>query len=303
MKKYTSTPKDPLNNMHFHGTEKEEFLDFFGNHAEPLSVEKIGITYPDENYSISRSVCSYIVLECILDGKGYVEVDGICYEVTPNDVYLLMPGTAHKYWADAKQPFKKIWINFFSDVFFDLIHKLQLNNSIVFHAYPETNELFHKLLSHAQNNSADEFFYADLSIIIYNIIIQLYKCNSSFLQNDNIDIATATLNLLNFYVYDNPTLENLSKMLLVSEEYIIKQFKKKYGVTPHRYLLDKKIGIAKNRLHNTTDPIREISRQLGFENEHYFSKIFKQKTGSSPSQYRSSITKSDVPPRKFTPSS
>lgn len=211
---------------------------------------------------------------------------------------MLLPGSSHKYWADKNKPFKKLWINFFSDIFTDIIYKLQLNNTVVFHASPETGKLFSQLVDFAQTNADKDFLQVDMSIILYQIFMQLYKSNRSFLRNDNTDIATATLNWLNFYLFGTPTLQDLSRFLLVSEEYIIKQFKKKYGVTPHKYLLNKKISVAKNRLSNTNSSVREIAQQLGFENEHYFSKIFKQKTGFTPSAYRASIRKSP-PPQKI----
>jgi AraC-like DNA-binding protein len=50
----------------------------------------------------------------------------------------------------------------------------------------------------------------------------------------------------------------------------------------HSYLLEK----AKNSLLNSKEPISEIAFNLGFEYPQHFSKLFKSKTGNSPSEYR-----------------
>ena len=43
---------------------------------------------------------------------------------------------------------------------------------------------------------------------------------------------------------------------------------------------------AKNLLAYTTLPIKEISQNIGYSNQFYFSAIFKKQTGVSPSVYR-----------------
>ena len=50
----------------------------------------------------------------------------------------------------------------------------------------------------------------------------------------------------------------------------------------HAYVIEK----AKTLLLNTDDSIGEVAYRLGFQYQQYFSKLFKAKTGISPSNYR-----------------
>jgi transcriptional regulator GlxA family with amidase domain len=58
------------------------------------------------------------------------------------------------------------------------------------------------------------------------------------------------------------------------------------GVAPHKYFMELKIMRAKELLLATDKSIKEISFELGFQSIHYFSRIFKNKTGVSPSEFR-----------------
>ena len=61
-----------------------------------------------------------------------------------------------------------------------------------------------------------------------------------------------------------------------------REFKRYYGVTPYQYILDRKIAVARRLLLVTNMKVFEISAQLGFSDEYYFSDLFKAKTGVSP---------------------
>ena len=50
--------------------------------------------------------------------------------------------------------------------------------------------------------------------------------------------------------------------------------------------MDNKISYAATVLRNSESPIKEIAYDFGFEDENYFSRVFKQKYGVSPRKYR-----------------
>ena len=67
-------------------------------------------------------------------------------------------------------------------------------------------------------------------------------------------------------------------------------FKKYTGVPPVQYHLDLKILRAKEMLLYTDKSIKEISFEMGFQSIYYFSRVFKNKLGISPSEIRKSVT-------------
>jgi AraC-like DNA-binding protein len=68
--------------------------------------------------------------------------------------------------------------------------------------------------------------------------------------------------------------------------YFRKMFKQYTGFAPVQYHLNLKIRKAKELLLSTDQSVKEIASNLGFQSIHYFSRIFKKKTGLSPSEIR-----------------
>ena len=63
-------------------------------------------------------------------------------------------------------------------------------------------------------------------------------------------------------------------------------YKTFFGVTPHATLLEARLMAARYLLHAGTLPIKEIARQCGWEDEYYFSRLFKRRTGLTPGEFR-----------------
>lgn len=61
------------------------------------------------------------------------------------------------------------------------------------------------------------------------------------------------------------------------------------GCGPIAYFLALKIGEAKRLIHDSSLNFTQISERLGFSSIHYFSKLFKEKTGLTPSEYAKRI--------------
>ncbi len=85
----------------------------------------------------------------------------------------------------------------------------------------------------------------------------------------------------------NITLDELAEYSNVSKQQLIRYFKATLNTTPTQYITDFKITRAKEMLfYHSELTINEIALELGFDNQHYFSKVFKKITGETPSDYR-----------------
>ena len=101
------------------------------------------------------------------------------------------------------------------------------------------------------------------------------------------ETARATKQLLDDALFSNVTLEEIAEKLHVSKVHIMREFSKYFnGETPYNYLINLKIEMAKRFLMNTNMSVSEICYRLAFNDPHYFSRIFKKKTGDSPLSYR-----------------
>lgn len=98
-------------------------------------------------------------------------------------------------------------------------------------------------------------------------------------------IGTAT-DFINRNLSSKLTVQMLCQKLFVSKNYLYKSFRSFYGKTLNEYITDQRINAAKELLIQSSDGISKISSEVGIENYTYFTKLFKKKTGFSPSEYR-----------------
>ena len=74
-----------------------------------------------------------------------------------------------------------------------------------------------------------------------------------------------------------------------SEDYLSRIFHRELGITPWDYLNRYRMIRARELLRLTDDPVGSVARQVGFSDAAYFSRVFRNVCGASPSQYRATL--------------
>lgn len=82
------------------------------------------------------------------------------------------------------------------------------------------------------------------------------------------------------------SLEEMADYVSVSPFYLSKLFKDEKGVTFINFITDKRLDKSRELLSKSDLSIKEITAQIGYNDQNYFSRIFKNKFGISPKEYR-----------------
>lgn len=89
-----------------------------------------------------------------------------------------------------------------------------------------------------------------------------------------------------YHYATNISLEKLAKETHLSPVYVSFLFKQVESMTISDYVTHVRVEKAKQLLKSTSYHISEIANQVGYQDERYFSRIFKKKTGFTPSEYK-----------------
>ncbi|MBL7911325.1 MAG: helix-turn-helix transcriptional regulator [Bacteroidia bacterium] len=130
--------------------------------------------------------------------------------------------------------------------------------------------------------------------LLLNYLSRYYGRQFITRKNSNSKVVSQIEHLLkNYFTSDKlkeaglPTVKYLADNVHLSASYLSDLLKKETGMNAqdhiHYYLIEE----AKNILLNSDSSVSEIAYSLGFEYPQYFSKLFKQKTGQTPIEYRS----------------
>jgi AraC-like DNA-binding protein len=93
------------------------------------------------------------------------------------------------------------------------------------------------------------------------------------------------------------SLSDICEAFHYSKNYIIRIFKKEFGVSPIQYVNDAKIKRAMYLLETTSRPVKEITEECGYSDYPYFYKRFVRKTGLSPLRWRRQIQENPLSDR------
>lgn len=81
-------------------------------------------------------------------------------------------------------------------------------------------------------------------------------------------------------------LDSIADNLGISSSYLSRLFKKKMGVNLQDFINDVRVEKAANLLVYSEEPLPRIAEYVNFPSQSYFGKIFKEKMGMTPRQYR-----------------
>lgn len=253
----------------------------------PVKEVLIGVTNPFSGYSVSREgTGSFYLFEYVVSGEGKMRADGGFLKVRAGDVLFFDKFDRQVSRADEKDPFKKIWVQFSSDYLGAAITAFGLKTGVY---SADVGAAFFTLYNLSKNPAGGATAYA-VSRALNEIILSLAETKA-----EKLSLAAAVKRELTFSVYRKSDLKKTAEKLNVSKSALIRCFKKEYGVTPYGYLLNEKIAAAKTLLKTTSLTVKEISAQLMFTDEHYFSAYFKKTVGKSPVIYRKEAAQIKTP--------
>ena len=141
------------------------------------------------------------------------------------------------------------------------------------------------------------FYFYSNGGVGQSVILQLYAqiivamtktMNTDYLHSDVVRCVAD--HILRNYPDAGFDLNAYLRSLPFSAEYLTRLFKKEMGMTPRQYLTHRRLGSAASSLAlmDGSLSVSQIAHQCGFSDALYFSKVFKQRYGVSPKNYRTS---------------
>jgi AraC-like DNA-binding protein len=236
-------------------------------------------------------------IKYVISGYGYVEYNNRTYKVCPGDIFYLDLSKTHRYYADPDNPWHLKWIHFggiqaegyyrWVDGLNNPIFKVQ--NTTVVEAY------FDQILDLLQKPSLR--IEARISVLISQLIteIVLKKIDHDQDQDHNLSSKkneerfnniNKALNYIEEKYATSLIVEEIAKRVRMSPSHFSHIFRQTTGFSVMEYVFKKRLTKAKELLETTNMSIGEISAFVGYEDQSYFGKRFKNDELMSPRQYR-----------------
>lgn len=142
-------------------------------------------------------------------------------------------------------------------------------------------KLFKELLVYWDNK--DISYKSDCAAILNKIFSNFYRDTATVCGEQKI--SESVMYIQKNYLKQNFSLSVAASKSFVSEQYFRKLFKKEFGMSPKKYVIEQRIKYAEALILTKYYTIQEVSEMCGYNDYKHFSVEFKKVTGVSPSKY------------------
>lgn len=236
-----------------------------------------------------------IELVFVLDGEARFFVENQNYLLSQNDILLINSNTLHS--SEYEKPnlilvlqidpqYFENYYRGFSNILFDC----KSVGLVKTDKYDDIRKLLAEMM--LVINRKQEAYYIRIQQLLFELILLLLKrhkrnelTNSKTIIKDNEQLSRI-IKYIDENYKNNITLSDLASLVYMNESYFSSYFKKNIGISLTKYLAAMRLQNSIKDLLSKDKNINEIALSNGFPNEKSYFKVFKQRYGITPTQFR-----------------
>lgn len=242
-------------------------------------------------------------------GKFTVEIEGIRYESGANTFLIVPPGKTHTTWETAGRHGHRYWIHFdwcwhgsFAETPMAAFAPARCQskylrpapdyvpNEILHGKIPAPSrawELSERIITLQQQRNTHDLLVC--RALLLELLVELLDNPASHIapRAGELALAQSVRRILDEAIErkSNQRIEELLESLGYSYAHLCRIFRRHYGLAPLRYVHAVHMSRAKQLLRNTDWKIAHIAYHLGYNSPLYFTRLFRQMVGQTPTQY------------------
>lgn len=249
-----------------------------------LLVNCTGKVSVSENH-INKNIRRDYYLIYVLSGKIEIKSQDDSKMANVGDVIVFPPNKEYelKIFGEAEKSY--LWVHFtgtdaerklklYKIEPFPIVHKTNPSNHII--------ERFKKLFEGFSKN--DYFKTYDLSSLLDRLLIEVGRAIETQ-QNDKL-ILSKSIRYINESYTKKIRITDLAKMENMCVTTYNLKFKEIMAMPPTKYIMNLRMDLAKELLEFSDFSIGEISVMCGYDNLHFFTRVFKENVGVPPTAFR-----------------
>lgn len=275
---------------------KTSIADIAPKRVRKLQIKVLDVHFDRESRHL-RHAHQYLEILCLLEGRRSVITRRGRFEAGPGDLIVFYPHEIHEEISPAGR-LMVIVLRFPQP---QLGHKLRFPEKretplVISLPWPERfQRLFEQMM--LENEIDDAWSDAMNKAHMVAFVVLLRRAFRAIAEREPKAPDEKTLLIENVvkHIHDDLSqkimLDELARRHFVSKSKLSHVFKHIIGMSPKSYHLRTRISKARKLLATTDRSIKAIATELGYLDEHYFSRVFKRLTGTSPKHYRAQIKK------------
>lgn len=238
-------------------------------------------------HSMRRRQHTNNLLAYCAEGCGTLLTEAGNWPIRAGDLMMLPADTAHSYAAEPAKPWSLYWVHYEGKLSEAYTQFLGLSQPIAPigiqpRLFADFEALF-ALRGAGLNERAFVHAASVLKAMLTDIAILIAAHGSSRGTRIDLDLIQQTMHRR---LDRDLNLDDLAQAANLSKFHFVRKFKQLTGHAPIQHFIHLKMQHACQLLDTTQEPVKRIANRVGYNDPHYFSRLFKRVIGISPQQYR-----------------
>lgn len=253
--------------------------------AALIYASYIGHSFCDQTYTVCRNCMDYFMLAVVDSGGMFFRYNGMEFEVHAGETILLDCRLPHTYGAVGGVSFRYIYFRGGSS---EEYYRLLAGE----------RGYFVRPVRSVEVQSAVQSIFALVTDTTYDehrISAQLYRILAELAVQDGQKESvqnTAVLRAIAFMEHhfsEKLSIEQIADQVNLSEYYFSRLFRRCTSMSPHAYLVNLRITMARQLLSVSQKSVERVAEECGFHSTTNFIRSFREHVGCTPKQFRRAI--------------
>ena len=248
--------------------------------------------YPQASYHFRERPSGsnqFILIYCV-DGQGEIRLNETAHLVSGDQFFVIPAGMPHAYRSDENNPWSIYWIHFSGNkagIYSRFACQPQSIERSKTSRITDRIDLFSEIFRNLDRGfSTETLEYVNqclphlLASFTHLSQFRLIK------ESGEKDPVAQSINFMLEQLTQKLKLEEIAAETGLSASHYSRLFVNRTGHSPIDYFIQLKIQRACRLLDNSGWMIADVSREMGFDDQFYFSRVFRKVMGMSPAEYR-----------------
>ena len=225
-----------------------------------------------------------IYLLYVVRGELDVLINGEMKKATSGDVAIFAPNTHYKYTYSAGEPLDYMWVHFTGSYAERLLKECALYPLPYLRSTHEALAIphyFRKIYEAFENGSS--FQRHEAATALESVILAVANAINGSKESKCLERSVRYIHSSYSHKISVP---ELAAMENLSNSRYIALFNAQLGMSPTAYIIKLRMSAACDLLSTTDLNVKQVGLSVGYEDPHFFSKLFKKHVGISPKDYK-----------------
>ena len=253
------------------------------------SIRLLSITLSDDEGDWHSFMHSHYFTELfyVTSGDGYFLIEDKHIHIGKDNIIIVNPNIAHTEYSTPKRPLHCIFlavegINFsFNDQKeYCIFNCTTAKENLLFYFNSMLWEMEH------QTDGYQEICISMLNILTIHLNRLTHSAFEVMASEHSNRVCARIKRYIDSNYQDNITLDSLAAIAHMNKYYFAHMFTNSYGLSPIRYLNERRLQISRELLETTDYSIAEVAQLSGFTSQSYFAQSFRKSCHITAGEYR-----------------